>query len=214
MLINEVEHIVGLSKKSIRYYEEEGLINPKRKSENDYRIYTEKDINKLKIIKFLRELGVPIRELKLLNENKMSLQECMNERLKKINNEEEKFEKIKNMCIEISKSNESFTSINITTYFEKINILNKEGFTMRNIKSNKSKKIIGAILSSTIFGAFLLFFPILFTYFQFTETEQMPWILYWFLIIMFIFPIIGIIYNLIIRIKEINGGEEDEASKY
>ena len=30
MLINEVEHIVGLSKKSIRYYESNGLLTPKR----------------------------------------------------------------------------------------------------------------------------------------------------------------------------------------
>ncbi len=66
MLINEVEHIVGLSKKSIRYYEENGLLTPKRNQENDYRIYDEKDIQKLKIIKFLRKLNVPIRELKQL----------------------------------------------------------------------------------------------------------------------------------------------------
>ena len=66
MLINEVEHIVGLSKKSIRYYEENGLLTPKRNQENDYRIYDEKDIQKLKIIKFLKKLNVPIRELKQL----------------------------------------------------------------------------------------------------------------------------------------------------
>lgn len=52
MLINEVEHIVGLSKKSIRYYEENGLLRPRRNQENDYRVYTEKDIQKLKTIKF------------------------------------------------------------------------------------------------------------------------------------------------------------------
>ena len=42
----------------------------------------------------------------------------------------------------------------------------------------------------------------------------MPWILYIFIMVIFIFPIVGIVYNLIVRIKEINGGEEDEASKY
>lgn len=30
MLIKEVESVVGLSKKSIRYYEQVGLLNPKR----------------------------------------------------------------------------------------------------------------------------------------------------------------------------------------
>ena len=42
----------------------------------------------------------------------------------------------------------------------------------------------------------------------------MPWMLYWFMVLLFGVPIIGIIYNLVGRIKEINGGEEDEASKY
>ena len=42
----------------------------------------------------------------------------------------------------------------------------------------------------------------------------MPWILYLFCMILFGFPLVGIIYNLMIRIKEIKEGEEDEASKY
>ena len=88
MFINEVEHIVGLSKKSIRYYEENGLLNPKRNKNNDYRIYSKEDIEKLKVIKFLRELNVPIRELKLLNEGNLTLQDCMKERIKKIESEE------------------------------------------------------------------------------------------------------------------------------
>lgn len=214
MFINEVEHIVGLSKKSIRYYEENGLLSPKRNKDNDYRIYSEEDIQKLKVIKFLRELNVPIRELKQLKENKITLQDCMRDRIRKIELEEKNYHKIKNMCLEISRSNESFTDIDITKYFEEVNILNKEGFTMRNIKTNKKKKISGAIISSLIFSIFFIFIAVIITYFQLTEIDKMPWILYIFLMFIFIFPLIGIIYNLIIRIKEINGGEEDEASKY
>lgn len=214
MFINEVEHIVGLSKKSIRYYEENGLLNPKRNKNNDYRIYSKEDIEKLKVIKFLRELNVPIRELKLLNEGNLTLQDCMKERIKKIESEEDNYQKIKNMCIDISKSNESFQNIDITKYFEGVNILNKEGFTMRNIKTNKIKKIKGAIISSLIFSLFFIFIAVIITYFQFTELDKMPWILYIFIMVIFIFPIVGIVYNLIVRIKEINGGEEDEASKY
>lgn len=42
----------------------------------------------------------------------------------------------------------------------------------------------------------------------------MPWIIYSFIIFILIIPVISIVYNLVIRIKEIKGGEEDEASKY
>lgn len=214
MFINEVEHLVGLSKKSIRYYEENGLLNPSRNKENDYRIYQEEDIRKLQVIKFLRELDVPIKDLKSLNEGTLTLQECMTDRIQKIEQEENNYQKIKEMCQEISKSKESYQEIDITKYFQEVNKLNKEGFTMRNIKTNKKKKIIGAILSSAIFSLFFLFIAGIITYFQVTEVEKMPWFLYSFLMLLFLFPLIGIIYNLIVRIKEINGGEEDEASKY
>ena len=85
---------------------------------------------------------------------------------------------------------------------------------MMNIKTNNQKKIIGAIISSSIFNLFFIFIIITITYFQLTESQKIPWFLFWFVIFILILPIISIIYNLIIRIKEINGGEEDEASKY
>lgn len=214
MFINEVETKVGLSKKSIRYYEENGLIKPNRNKENDYRVYSGGDVEKLKVIKFLRELDVPIRDIKLLNDGKLTLQDCMMDRIDKIKREEEKYKKIKNMCLEISRSKDTFTSVDIDKYFMEMNILNKEGFTMRNVQVNKKKKIWGAVISSLIFSIFFIFLVSIISYFQFTETDKIPWIIYIFLMMIFMIPIVGIIYNLIARIKEINGGEEDEASKY
>lgn len=214
MLINEVEQLVGLSKKSIRYYEENGLLKPIRNHENDYRIYQDEDIHKLKVIKFLRELGVPIRELKLLNENQMTLEECMIDRIKKIEAEEENYQKVKNMCMEIKNTNTSFHDIDITKYFCHINKLNKEGFTMREVRQSKKKKIMGAVMSSFLFSAFFIFLISTISYFQITEQEKMPTILYMIVIGILILPIISIIYNLGIRIREIKKGEEDEASKY
>lgn len=85
---------------------------------------------------------------------------------------------------------------------------------MRKKNSNKNKKIIGAILSSIVFSLFFVFMIVLFVYLQNDETDKLPWLLFWFFIIIFSLPIIGLIYNVIIRIKEIKGGEEDEASKY
>lgn len=214
VFIKDVEAVVGLSKKNIRYYEEVGLITPERNDENDYRIYSKEDIKKLKIIKFFRELNVPIRELKMLSSGEMSVRECMEDRISKIETEEEKYKKIKSMCLEIAESNEDFDSIDITKYFEEINVLNKEGFTMRDIKINKSRKIRGAIFSSLVFSLFFIALSGIIVYFQLTEVEKMPCFLFYFVIIILLIPIFGIAYNLAIRIKEINKGEEDEASKY
>ena len=45
MTIKDAEKLTGLTIKSIRYYEEKGLINIERNNENDYRKYTEDDID-------------------------------------------------------------------------------------------------------------------------------------------------------------------------
>ena len=73
MLVSDVESITGLSKKSIRYYEEVGLVHPTRNTENDYRIYSLEDIEKLKRIKFLRELNVSIHDMQLLDSGNLTL---------------------------------------------------------------------------------------------------------------------------------------------
>ena len=214
MLINEVENIVGLSKKSIRYYEENHLLNPKRK-DNDYRYYDEDDIKKLKIIKFLRELDVPIRELQLLNENKLTLQDCLKDRIKKIENLESNYEKVINICEDIIKQNDTYANLDVEKYFQEINILNKkERFTMNSGLPHKGKRIGGAILASLIFSLIFIFLLGIIIYFQITEAEKCPWPLFIFLVIILGLPVVAVIYNLILRIKEILGGEEDEASKY
>lgn len=213
MLINEVQYKVGLTKKSIRYYESEGLLNPKRNSNNDYREYDEKDIKDLKLIKFLRELNIPVHEIKRLKEKELTLSECMDECLRKINETERTFNRVKNMCLEIKNSNTSFEDIDITKYSETMNILNKKGFTMKDVKKKDQKKILGACLSSLSFSAIFLFFIGALTYFKITDST-FPMFLYIILITVIGVPVLGTIVNLIKRIKEIRGGEENEASKY
>lgn len=214
MHINEVESITGLTKKSIRYYEEQGLLNPIRNNTNDYREYSEEDIDTLKKIKFLRSLNVSILDIKRLQNNSLSLKECMSDRIEKIEEEELNYQKIKNMCEEIKESNLNINSLDISKYSTQMNILNKEGFTMNKKIKNNHRKILGACLSSLFIGIFFLAFVILFTIIKFTKPSELPWIGYLILIIIFAPPLLGIVINLIKRIKEIRGGEEDEASKY
>lgn len=70
--INQVEKITGVSKRNIRFYEKEGLLLPKRNSENGYRVYDEADIWRIKVIKMLRMLDMPLEEIKkVLDEEQM-----------------------------------------------------------------------------------------------------------------------------------------------
>ena len=56
----QAEKITGISRRNLRFYEEQGLIEPERNPENDYREYSEKDIERLKIIRSLRTIDVPL----------------------------------------------------------------------------------------------------------------------------------------------------------
>src|SRR5947209_4712214 len=66
MNIGAVSRMSGLSTKAIRFYEEEGLIPAARRSDSGYRRYTEADLRRLRLIRQLRLLGVPLAEAKPL----------------------------------------------------------------------------------------------------------------------------------------------------
>jgi MerR family transcriptional regulator, repressor of the yfmOP operon len=53
--IQEVAEEVGLTARSIRYYEEKGLLKPAARSEGDYRLYDADDVERLRFIKGLRD---------------------------------------------------------------------------------------------------------------------------------------------------------------
>ncbi|MCR5229198.1 MAG: MerR family transcriptional regulator, partial [Solobacterium sp.] len=51
MKINQVEELTGITRKNIRFYEEEGLISPKRNPANGYREYSLQDVDHLNRIR-------------------------------------------------------------------------------------------------------------------------------------------------------------------
>ena len=60
MKIKQVEELVGITRKNIRFYEEQGLLSVER-AENGYREYSLKDVKRLQEIRFLRKLLSPSR---------------------------------------------------------------------------------------------------------------------------------------------------------
>lgn len=57
--INQIARLFGLHPDTLRYYEEQGLVNPQR-LENGYRCYTVQDICSLSIVRNLRSLNIPV----------------------------------------------------------------------------------------------------------------------------------------------------------
>lgn len=63
MLVQELIDRLGLTRRAIRYYEEKGLIQPKKDEANGYRHFNEEDVVKLQSIIMLREVGMPVAEI-------------------------------------------------------------------------------------------------------------------------------------------------------
>ena len=100
MNIGDVSRQSGVPPKTIRYYEEIGLIRPNR-SENGYRAFTENHVHKLAFLGRARALGFTIEDCRTLlalyeDENRESVQvkAVAEEHLRQI---EEKIEKLQSM---------------------------------------------------------------------------------------------------------------------
>ena len=61
--IGEISRTVDLSQRTIRYYEEIGLLHSVRRIENGKRVYTDHDVRRLKFINRLKVLGLSLAEM-------------------------------------------------------------------------------------------------------------------------------------------------------
>jgi DNA-binding transcriptional MerR regulator len=61
--IGELSRLVNLSQRTIRYYEEIGLLHSVRRIENGKRVFTDGDVRRLKFINRLKVLGLSLAEM-------------------------------------------------------------------------------------------------------------------------------------------------------
>jgi MerR family transcriptional regulator, copper efflux regulator len=64
--IGEVADAVGLSLRTIRYYEEAELVLPSGRSTGGFRLYTDSDIDRLRLVKQIKPLDLTIEEIREL----------------------------------------------------------------------------------------------------------------------------------------------------
>ncbi|MDD6038551.1 MAG: MerR family transcriptional regulator [bacterium] len=62
--VKEVSKITGVSIRTLRYYDEIGLLKPTELTETGYRLYDNKALEKLQEILFFRELEIPLVDIK------------------------------------------------------------------------------------------------------------------------------------------------------
>ena len=85
MRIGDVERLTGLKKKTIRLYEEKGLLSVNR-AENSYREYDDAVVARLKTIALLRRAGIPLMDIQLWQDRVISADEMLQKRLLALKN--------------------------------------------------------------------------------------------------------------------------------
>jgi len=119
MTIKEVEEQTGLKRSNIRFYEKERLIEPSRNDQNGYRDYSEKDIENIKKIAYLRTLEISIEDIRNIISDKVSLTEMIEKQAATIQTQIERLIKAKTMCERMLESgNVSFDELQVEKYVE------------------------------------------------------------------------------------------------
>jgi DNA-binding transcriptional MerR regulator len=67
--VKEVSEITGVSIRTLRYYDEIGLLKPTQLTEAGYRLYDNKSLEKLQQVMFFRELEIPLTDIKKIMGN-------------------------------------------------------------------------------------------------------------------------------------------------
>ena len=62
--IKKLSNLAGVSTRTLRYYDEIGILKPARINSSGYRIYGEKEVDRLQQILFYRELGINLENIK------------------------------------------------------------------------------------------------------------------------------------------------------
>ncbi|RHO83733.1 MerR family transcriptional regulator [Ruminococcus sp. AF42-9BH] len=213
MKIKQVEELVGITRKNIRFYEEQGLLNVER-AENGYREYHTADIARLQEIKLFRKMDISIEEMRALFEKRKSLQFCLEQHLGELERRREGLVKMQEMCERLIAEHQSLDTLNAENCLEEIEQMEKEGARFMDIKKTdiRKKRRTGAIIGAVVM---ILFMGFVIGLMLWANTQDpIPTGLLIFLIAIPVVIIGGILAALAGRMKEIEGGEEDEASKY
>lgn len=99
--IKEAEQLTGISSQNIRYYEKQGLICPARNEDNSYREYSDNDIERLKLIRLFRKLGMPIEELRRLLNGEIDLRSAVEMQEKRLESQRNELNNALDFCKKI-----------------------------------------------------------------------------------------------------------------
>lgn len=216
MKINEVEAQVGITKKNIRFYEEQGLLSPRRDSSNGYRDYGEAEVAVLRQIKLMRKLGVPLEEIRRMQAGG-TVADGMRRHLVTLERERKSLEQSIQLCQSLKDREERLEALDAAGLLEEMEKLEQAGTTFRDKQKNDLKPVryagavVMALLTTVLMAAII---ALMVWGFAVDPADAPPLALVAVLVAIPGVVILGVLLALFQRIKEIQKGEEDDAKNY
>lgn len=215
--INEVESLVGITKKNIRFYEEKGLLSPGRNSENGYRDYGEAEVATLRRIKLLRKLGVPIEEIRRMRAGTQTVGDGMRRHLVTLERERRNLDEASRLCRLLAERETPLTELDAESFLQEVEKLEQTGTTFQNKQKRDVRTRYAAPVA--IAAAFVLLMAAWIALVVWgaltTDPAEMPPPLL--IAVVLAVPgllIVGVVYALVLRIREIGKGEMEDAKRY
>lgn len=217
MKINEVEAQVGITKKNIRFYEEQGLIAPRRNSENGYREYGPREVEQLRQVKLMRKLGVPLEEIRNMQSGAHTVGDGMRRHLVTLEREQKNLEQAIRLCRSLSDREERLEHLNAAVLLEQMDRLEREGATFFNMQLGDTKRLryIAPAVVTVLTVVLMAGLMALMLWGYATDVEEAPPLPL--MVLLVALPgvvILGVLLALIQRIREIEKGEVDDAKQY
>ena len=217
MKINEVEALVGITKKNIRFYEEQGLLSPRRNSENGYRDYGQEEVDTLRQIKLLRKLGVPLEEIRRMQAGKITVADGMRRHLVTLEREQRSLEQSMELCRELKDREERLAELDAARLLERMEEMERTGTTFQDKQRDDTRRIryiapvVVTLLTTLLMGGLI---ALMLWGFSIDVEDAPPLPLIEVLVALPAVVILGVLLAMVQRVREIGKGEEDDAKYY
>ena len=121
----QVEELTGMSRQNIRYYERMGLLEPARDDSNAYRDYSEEDVRRLKLIRMLRMLDMPLKDIQDIINEKVSLREAVRHQKEILQTQQKQLNAAIEVCASIGREKDDRPDVD--GYLSRMEMMERDG---------------------------------------------------------------------------------------
>lgn len=214
--INEVEALVGITRKNIRFYEAEGLLAPRRNSENGYRDYGGAEVQVLLQIKLLRKLGVPLEEIRKMQSGVHTVGDGMRRHLVTLERDRENLEQAIRLCGGLTDCLQRLEDLDAQELLIKMETLEQEGTTFQNKQRSdiRIRYVAPLVIAGSMTALMAGLMGLLVWVFLQNPVNGLPLPLLLISLALLALVTGGVLAALFQRLREIGKGEIDDAKNY